>query len=186
MLATLTVAALRNARRGLATPAEQADRANRAVQEWARPDQFVTGLIGRIRLDDGRVELVNAGHPPPFLLRAGEVSSVFTDPDGMLGVHEGEYRLGVFQLEPGDRVLLVTDGFLERNATDIEVPRVLEANAGRHPREVVRELASRVLDATGRSLRDDATVVCLDWHGGGATREATAGASRGRATQPRR
>jgi serine phosphatase RsbU (regulator of sigma subunit) len=185
MLATLTVAALRNARRGLATAAEQADRANSALKESVRPDQFVTGLIGRIRLEDGRAEFVNAGHPAAFLLRAGEVTNIFTDPDPMLGVHEGAYRLGLFQLEPGDRVLLVTDGFLERNAAGIQLPGVLQASADRHPREVVRELASRVLDATGRSLRDDATVVCLDWHGPGATREAMSGASRGRATQPR-
>ena len=175
ILATLSVAALRNARRSLATPAEQADQANRALQESARPDQFVTGLIGRVRLDDGRAEFVNAGHPPPFLLRAGEVSNVFTDPDGMLGVHEGAFRLATFQLEPGDRVLLVTDGFLERNAAGIELPGVLAASVDRHPREVVRELASGVLDATDRTLRDDATVLCLDWHGPDAVRDVPAG-----------
>lgn len=182
LLATLTVGALRNSRRRLASPAEQADRANRALLESASTDQFVTGLIGRVRLSDGRFELVNAGHPAPFLLRDGAAASLDIEPDPILGVNEAPYRVAVEQLEPGDRILLVTDGFLERNASGIEIAAVLVGTATRHPREVVRELASRVLDATGGNLRDDATVVCLDWYGADGHRDATAGASRARAT----
>ena len=43
---------------------------------------------------------------------------------------------------------------------------LLAATAGKHPREVVYTLGEEVLAATGGDLRDDATVVCLDWHGG--------------------
>jgi serine phosphatase RsbU (regulator of sigma subunit) len=182
LLATLTVGSLRNSRRSVASPAEQADRADAALHDAARPDQFVTGLLGRIRLADGRFELVNAGHPPPFRLRDGRASKVDIDPDPVLGVALGPYRVRVVELQPGDRILLVTDGFLERNATGFEITGVLEATGHRHPREVVRELASRVLAAAAWNLRDDATVVCLDWYGPGEVRDATAGASRARAT----
>jgi hypothetical protein len=34
-----------------------------------------------------------------------------------------------------------------------------------HPREVVRALADQALAAAGHTLQDDATLVCLDWHG---------------------
>jgi serine phosphatase RsbU (regulator of sigma subunit) len=165
LLATLTVGALRNARRGLASPEEQADRANVALRDAAGLDQFVTGLIGRIRLSDGRVEMVNAGHPPPFLLRAGQARTLEVEPDPMLGLNDWPYRAVTRQLQPGDRVLLVTDGFLERRAGSLEIGAVLETTATRHPRQVVRELADRLLAATGGQLQDDATVVCLDWHG---------------------
>lgn len=46
----------------------------------------------------------------------------------------------------------------------------------------MRELAQNVLVATGGNLRDDATVLCIDWHGPGAERDAVAGADRTRAT----
>ncbi len=64
-LATLTVATLRNQRRGLARPAQQAETANAILKAAARPDQFVTGLLLRVRLVDGQAEVVNAGHPLP-------------------------------------------------------------------------------------------------------------------------
>ena len=57
------------------------------------------------------------------------------------------------QLEPGDRLVFVTDGMLERNAADL------------------------VLRETDLSLADDATLLVLDWHGDhGRDRDAVAGA----------
>lgn len=183
LLATLTVGSLRNSRRSLAAPSEQAATANAALLATSRPDQFVTGLLLRIRLADGRLELVNAGHPNPYLLRAGEGAVLHVAADPVLGVAEVQYRTHVTELEPGDRLLVVTDGFLERNAVDVDIQRVLETNAERHPREVVHELASELRAATGGSLRDDATVLCIDWYGSAGRRQATSGASRDRATE---
>ena len=184
MLATLTVGSLRNARRAIASPAEQAAAANRVLLESSSADQFVTGLLLRVRLADGRVEIVNVGHPSPFLLRRGQARALDIPADPALGVLdiEHEHRTHSLDLEPGDRLLLVTDGFLERNAVHVDIPSTLEQNAERHPREFVRELAKNVLVATSGNLRDDATVLCVDWHGPDAARDAVAGASRSRAT----
>ena len=165
LLATLTVGSLRNTRRSLASPAEQADAANGALVESAATDQFVTGLLLRIRLEDGSTEIVNAGHPRPYLLRDGYVSRLDLHAELPLGVAESPYEADHVELQPGDRMLLVTDGFLERNATSVGVEAALEGSADRHPRQVVRGLAESVLSATGGDLRDDATVVCLDWLG---------------------
>jgi hypothetical protein len=46
------------------------------------------------------------------------------------------------------------------------VAAALSHSADLHPREVVHELGAAVLGATGGDLRDDATMVCLDWYGG--------------------
>ena len=181
LLATLTVGALRNRRRQLASPAEQADEANAALRANTRPDQFVTGQVIRVRLADGAVELVNAGHPPPYLVRAGEATELAVPPGAPLGVAEIAYDTHRFQLVPGDRLLLVTDGFLERNA-DLNFATILEGTVDRHPREVVRELAENVLQVTGGNLQDDATVLCIDWYGPLGERNAVGGASRARAT----
>lgn len=182
LLATLAVSSFRNSRRTLVAPAEQATLANCALLESSSPDQFVTGLLLRVRLTDGRVELVNAGHPPPFQLRDGRGTILAIDPDPAIGVTDTEYHTHELQLEPGDRLLLVTDGFLERRARGVDIEGILESTASRHPREIVRELAAHVLRETGGELRDDATVLCLDWYGRGGRRDAVAGASRTRAT----
>lgn len=183
LLATLTVGSLRNARRSLATPSGQADAANAALLETGRLDQFVTGLLLRVRLADGQLEMVNAGHPSPFLLRDGTARMLHMTPDPVLGVALVGYQTHLLQLEPGDRILVVTDGFLERNAVAVDIERILVDSAVRHPREIVHELASNLRRATGGDLRDDATVLCLDWYGPAGQRRATSGASRERATE---
>jgi serine phosphatase RsbU (regulator of sigma subunit) len=182
LLATLTVSSLRNSRRALASPAEQAAVVNASLLDHADADQFVTGLLIRVRLADGAVELVNAGHPVPYLLRDGAPAALDVDTEPPFGVEVTQYTVQTLQLQPGDRLLLVTDGYLERNAVRVDIESLLAATIGRHPRQVVHELASNVLEATGGQLRDDATAVCVDWIGSAGKRMATSGASRSRAT----
>lgn len=181
LLATLTVGSLRNTRRSVASPREQADAANSALLEGAAPDEFVTGQILRIRLADGAVDIVNAGHPLPYLLRAGAAATVDLAPGPPLGIGPHAYETQRTDLQPGDRLLIVTDGFLERNGS-LAIGDILMQSADQHPREVVRELARNVLDATGGDLRDDATVLCIDWFGPNGVRNATGGTSLDRAT----
>lgn len=182
LLATLTVGTFRNSRRGLASPAQQADAANQALLTGAASDQFVTGQLVRVRLADGRAELVNAGHPAPYLLRGGRASRMSVTTGPPLGVSARAYQTDTLYLLPGDRILLVTDGYLERNAVHVDIEGTLAATVDRHPRQIVQELAGSVLHASGGNLRDDATVLCFDWYGPTATRDATGGASRARTT----
>lgn len=62
LLASLLVGSLRNSRRSGATLDEQAARANSAVLQHARSDQFVTGKLLRADLTAGTAAMVNAGH----------------------------------------------------------------------------------------------------------------------------
>ena len=71
-----------------------------------------------------------------------------------------------FPLEPGDRIVFLTDGMQERNAVALDVAAALAESADLHPREVVHGLGAAVLHETDGDLRDDATMVCLDWYGG--------------------
>jgi serine phosphatase RsbU (regulator of sigma subunit) len=182
MLATLTVAALRNRRRAIASPSEQAEAANHALHTHAARDQFVTGLLVRTRLADGSTEIVDAGHPAPFLVRDGAVVALEVTTHPPFGVATGPYQADTVQLEPGDRLLLITDGYLDRLAERLDIEEFLMRTLDRHPRQIVQDLARELLRVTGGQLRDDATALCLDWYGPAGRRQSTGGASRARAT----
>ena len=78
---------------------------------------------------------------------------------------DSTFRGSRIALQQGDRIVLVTDGMLERSAANVDLPAAIQATRALHPREAVRALADRALEATGHALGDDATVLCLDWHG---------------------
>lgn len=187
LTATLCVGSLRGSRRRGASLVQQAANANAAVREHVINnglDDFVTGLVGRIDLNTGVLQLVNAGHVKPYLARGGEVSVLALPANLPFGIfdHTVYARFGV-ELRPGDRLVLVTDGMLERNAGDVDLPQAIRATASLHPREAANALADSVLDATGHALSDDATVLCLDWYGGhDESRSTTAGADVTRAS----
>jgi serine phosphatase RsbU (regulator of sigma subunit) len=187
LLATLTVASLRNSRRSGEDLADMADRASRALEAHAQAQgdvRFVTGQMISLDLADGRAEIVNAGHPLPLRVRDGTVGHVALEVDLPLGVEpETVYRLQRFALQPGDRLVLLTDGMLERNSAEIDIAAMLVEHRDQHPREIVHTLTRAVVDRHRGPLHDDATVVCLDWYGGGSDREAFAGATRSRASR---
>lgn len=146
---------------------EQARYANDALAENAPSGRFVTGQLVRVDLLTQRAEIVNAGHELPVRLRDGRVEEVDLRVEPPFGVVPGKsFQLQRLPLEPGDRIILLTDGMQERNAASLDVAAALAATADLHPREVVHELGAAVLKATGGDLRDDATLVCLDWYGG--------------------
>jgi hypothetical protein len=68
---------------------------------------------------------------------------------------------------------------LERDAALVNIGAILTASMEMHPREAVQDLTQAVLQASGGRLRDDATALCLDWHGGPPRdRDASSGANR--------
>ena len=181
--ATLCVGSLRNTRNEGASLLEQVASANTALAEHATGsgiEDFVTGLVGRLDLRTGAMELVNAGHVSPYLGRGDAVTVIELPVDLPLGLFaDTTYRGTELVLHPGDRLVLVTDGMLERNAAGLDLAQEIADTRTLHPREAVRALADRVLDVTGDVLTDDATVLCVDWHGGhGRERTTVHGANR--------
>lgn len=179
LIATLCVGSLRNTRRHGATLPEQAAAANRALfDHGGREPAFATGLLGRVDLQTGVLSLVNAGHNLPYLLRGEEVASVAVTPDLPLGLFvETRYAVTDLKLEEGDRLVLVTDGMLERDAGGLDLQTEIRNSRHLHARETTRRLADKVLELTGSALQDDATMLVLDWHGHyGRDRDTIAGA----------
>jgi serine phosphatase RsbU (regulator of sigma subunit) len=189
LTATVCVASLRGSRRVGASLVAQAQEANSSLCRHAlggTQDDFATGLIGRVDLTTGDLDLVNAGHVSPFLVRDGRISMVALRPDLPLGMFaDTAYASTRVALRPGDRVVLVTDGMLERNVAGVDLPASLADTQTLHPREAVRAMADKALEAAGQALADDATLLCLDWHGShDRDRSSIAGADPERASDP--
>jgi serine phosphatase RsbU (regulator of sigma subunit) len=187
LMATLCVGSLRNARNEGASLLEQVTSANTALVQHATSsglESFVTGVVGRVDLRTGALDLVNAGHVAPYLARGPQVTSVdlaVNLPLGLFG--DPTYQISQLVLEPGDRVVFVTDGMLERTAVEVDLAGAIAETRSLHPREAVRALADLVLAATDNALQDDATVLCLDWHGEhGRDRDSVHGSDQGRSS----
>ncbi len=170
LLAALTTAVMRNARRAGDGPVAQISLADRQLLDRFGGDQFVTALAMRLDLSDGTLVAVNAGHPQPWRVRDGQVDQVELSPQLPVGMFEAtSYRPQLLRLEPGDRLVVVTDGVLEAGAPGVEfgeerLAEMLLATAGLTPHQCVAEVL-RTLRTYAPKMHDDATVICLDWSG---------------------
>jgi serine phosphatase RsbU (regulator of sigma subunit) len=178
VLATVLVGALRNARRRGVNLAEQTRLANEALYGFADEGDFVTGQVVRVDHASGVARIVNAAHPSPILIREARAETVALAPDLPFGVSlDYTHRVQELQLEVGDRLVFLTDGLLERNSANVNAMEIVTKTRHLHPREAVQALTQAVVEACGGELRDDATVLCVDWHGGPrGERDASSGA----------
>ena len=112
-------AAQRAARRRRARPSRRAWPTRGSATTSAGAD-FVTGQVARIDLRSGTATIVNAGHPPPLRLRDGRVETVALEADPPFGARARITTTGCSRCrcEPGDRLMFLTDGMMERNAAD--------------------------------------------------------------------
>jgi len=102
--------------------------------------EFVTGQIARIDLATATATIINAGHPSPLRLREGHAEAVSLRPDLPFGTARDPAYTVRQLLRPGDRLVFLTDGMLDRNASAVDIEATLIAGAKMHPREAVQDL----------------------------------------------
>jgi serine phosphatase RsbU (regulator of sigma subunit) len=173
------VGAYRHARRKRRPLAACCDAVDEVVAEQFGPDRFVTGVLAELDVTRGTLRYIAAGHHPALLLRSGSIvrrlGSTVRLPFGLSGMGlppAGDDEVGTEDLEPGDRIVLYTDGVTEARASDgtffgtdrLEDLLVrADASAASTP-ELTRRLVLAVLDHQADALQDDATILVVDWH----------------------
>jgi serine phosphatase RsbU (regulator of sigma subunit) len=138
--------------------------------------RFVTMLLGKLDPVSGRLTYANAGHPPGFILnRSGEVVCRLGATGIPLGLLEqATYRRqGPLTLEPGDLLVLLTDGVHEAASPDGElfdeerVVNLVRANRERPAQEILAALHAAIHAFTQReALEDDVTAMVIRHVGG--------------------
>lgn len=138
--------------------------------------RYTTGILADVDTRTGRLSWINCGHLPPVLVRGGRWTATLDCPPSHPMGTELNLPLTLCheQLEPGDRLLLYTDGITEaRDAGGHQfglahfVDFVVRRQADGLPvAETLRRLMRAVLEHHGDTLSDDATVVLMEWHGG--------------------
>ena len=184
------------ARAGALTKASDVVRnANRALAATAPPETFATAIFVKLEPGTRRLTYCNAGHPPGMAARGSRI--ILLNKGGMpLAVElNEEYEEDEVLLEPGDALLLYTDGLIEAANPKGELfgaerlARALGyAAATRDPEAILRQVRDAV-DAfrAGVEQHDDVAMLCMvvktleQADSGGRTR-LKSGASAGRST----
>ncbi|GIF13107.1 PP2C family protein-serine/threonine phosphatase [Actinoplanes teichomyceticus] len=171
LITATAVNAMRNARRCGADIVEQAELASDALHSRYGGSVHAATLLLEIDLVGGWVDAVDAGSPHCLVGRSNEISQVRLEqqlPLGMFG--ETRYEIERFRLEPGDRLLVVSDGV--HAAAPGGSPPFGESALLTALRGTRLQPATEAVGTVMRGLRefhagaepeDDAVTVCLDW-----------------------
>ncbi|MFF0291317.1 PP2C family protein-serine/threonine phosphatase [Streptomyces sp. NPDC005262] len=173
---SVAMAGCRNARRSGADLGPLAGTVDEALAKWL-PEQFCTGIFTQLHMRTGVLRWCNCGHPPPLLIRRHRLlhNALERPPEPPLGLPASlagtTRQVHDVSLEPGDRILLYSDGVVEsRNEEGQEFGLerftdyiIRSTAAGQSAPEVLRLLIHAVLEHQHNELGDDATILMFEW-----------------------
>ncbi len=131
---------------------------------------FQTLFVGIVDPKTGQLAFVNAGHPPPLLLRSADESFELLGRTGVaVGFVEGETytpREDV-ELRPGDVLLAYTDGIVEARRGreelygETRLRNVLLAHRGESAKEILQAVVASVKEFAADRVEDDLTLIVV-------------------------
>ena len=167
-------ALIRNSSSGEYSPAKILQAANDQICARNPEEMFVTVWLGILEIPTGRLTAANAGHEYPMLKRAGKPFEMLKDRHGLvLGAMGGiRYRDYEILLEPGEKLLVYTDGVAEAVNSALEqfgTGRILDTLRGtgeKSPAEIVEAMNHAAKEYVGGEPQfDDMTMLCLEYRG---------------------
>jgi serine phosphatase RsbU (regulator of sigma subunit) len=177
LTSAVALAACRNARRNGADLPALVACVDDALARWL-PDQYCTAVLAQLEFETGLLRWSNCGHPAPLLIRGEQliVDALEREADPPMGMPASlspvPRRAHEMRLEPGDRVLMYTDGVTEARTREEKLfglerfaDYVIRATAGGElAPETLRRLIHSILDSQAAGqLRDDATILMFEW-----------------------
>lgn len=146
---------------------------DRALTDQFSAERYVTGVLADLDTASGSFRWTLRGHPAPLLIRGGRwVKTLECRPSPPMGLGlPGPLEVCEEHLEPGDRVLLYTDGVVDARSPTGEffgLERftdfvIRQEAAGQSAPETLRRLVQAILEHQDGLLQDDATVLLLEW-----------------------
>jgi sigma-B regulation protein RsbU (phosphoserine phosphatase) len=167
MVMTNLQAALRTALEFCSDPAGALTRVNRHLREHTPLGTFVTLFLGLLDPAAARLDYVNAGHVLPLVVGGGKVEDLGPPKHPPLSLNEADYTTDSRVLEPGQAVVIVSDG-----VTEARSPASEEFGVERL-RQMLQDApatAGEIVSAIGESVRmfrdscdqqDDITILVL-------------------------
>ena len=134
-------------------------------------NMFITACIGVLNLKTGILKYVNAGHNHPLLFNDNSIDYVDMKTGVVLGVIEDyQYKIGELQMNPGDKLLMYTDGVTEcKNDKseffgDIRFKDFVNKNNNNEPRVLIQAAYDELKSfANGAEQSDDITLLCVKY-----------------------
>jgi hypothetical protein len=173
LMSAAAINSLRNSRRGRRGLPGSYEIVDAAIASQFGDSFYVTGIIGTLDLDTGTLRWINAGHVLPMLVRNGAYAGpLVCAPSLPIGLGGSVVEIAEEQLQSGDRVLFYTDGITEARSSDRTffgddrlADFLVRAALERLPaRETVRRLADHIVEFSDDGLRDDATMLLMEYH----------------------
>ncbi|WP_346660057.1 PP2C family protein-serine/threonine phosphatase [Streptomyces sp. WMMB303] len=174
LTASLALTTLRNSRREGACLVRTAAAVDEALLEQFRGDRFATGILAALDVPSGELTWLSRGHHLPVIVRGRSTIEPAHPPGPPMGTgFRTDTQVCRTHLQPGDRLLLYTDGITEaRNSRGEEFGMerftdfLIRHQADELPvPETLRRLIRHHLEHHQGRLRDDATVLLVEWPG---------------------
>ena len=170
-MANVAVGSYRSTRRAGADLVSSLRALDEAITSQFGDLRFVTAQMATLDLDTGRLEIVNAGHPPPLRLRPAQPPEVVDCHVTVAAGLGSEPAVTVVDLDRGDSVLFQSDGIVDARSPAGEffgddrlaglVDRLIEHDTP--PAEILRRCLHAVIEHQDGRPNDDATLVLLRW-----------------------
>jgi serine phosphatase RsbU (regulator of sigma subunit) len=139
-------------------------------EEWPDDLPYFTMILGEIDPRNERARIVQAGHPSPLIIRAGGFVEPIGDGGFPVGMIPTAYYSTVeFDLAPGDRLFVYSDGLVEaeneegEHFSDTRLLHLIGANAGGSTAQILDHLDNSLRNWRGsETLDDDLSVLILE------------------------
>ncbi|MFS0693602.1 PP2C family protein-serine/threonine phosphatase [Streptomyces nitrosporeus] len=175
LTANLAVGACRNHRRQGTGLADLGDAIERVLLGQFRGDRYATGVLAELDVTTGVLTWTNRAHLPPVVIRGGRWTTLLACPPAHPMGSDLALPTTVCreQLQPGDRIVLYTDGITEaRNAAGEEFGEtafldfLIRHHSDELPTaETLRRLMRTLLAHHEGRFQDDATILLCEWFG---------------------